>query len=258
MKIRYLSDIHLEHLEFPPSELPSIGEDLVVLAGDIHVGLWGVKWAMDAIKDRPVVYVFGNHECYQYTFPSLIDQAKVFAAGSNVHVLEMDSFDVCGVRVLGCSYWTDFAALGQERVGESLHLAQKLMNDYRLIVIPDENNILRLLVPDDTRSYNQVCHRWLQSSISSSDRPVLVVTHHAPTLATRNPHFLDDTEPSNSAFHNHHDHLIKAPVVAWIHGHHHWTVEKMVNGIPVVSNQPGYPGEYVPNFSWEKALDVAV
>ena len=35
MKIRYLSDLHMEFTQYQPDEIPSVGEDLVVLAGDV-------------------------------------------------------------------------------------------------------------------------------------------------------------------------------------------------------------------------------
>lgn len=55
MKIRVLSDLHLEFTGYLPNELPLVGEDLVVLAGDIGAGVEGIRWAQHAIRGRPVV-----------------------------------------------------------------------------------------------------------------------------------------------------------------------------------------------------------
>ena len=57
MKIRQLSDLHLETGPFTWEDQ---GEDVVVLAGDIGVGVAGIEWAKTITK--PVVYVAGNHE----------------------------------------------------------------------------------------------------------------------------------------------------------------------------------------------------
>jgi hypothetical protein len=38
-----------------------------------------------------------------------------------------------------------------------------------------------------------------------------------------------------------------AGVKAWIFGHHHWSHAVEVSGVPLVSAQPGYPGE---NTAW--------
>ena len=63
MKIHYLSDLHLEFGKMPKNYRVPAGTDVVVLAGDIGVGLAGLHWALLAF-DCPVVYVAGNHEHY--------------------------------------------------------------------------------------------------------------------------------------------------------------------------------------------------
>jgi 3',5'-cyclic AMP phosphodiesterase CpdA len=61
MKLRVLSDLHLEFLDWTP---PAVEADVVVLAGDIHGGVRGVEWARRQFPDTPVIYVPGNHEFY--------------------------------------------------------------------------------------------------------------------------------------------------------------------------------------------------
>ena len=51
MRIRILSDLHLEMGEWTPPALPA---DVVVLAGDIHVGTRGIDWAARCWPDTPV------------------------------------------------------------------------------------------------------------------------------------------------------------------------------------------------------------
>jgi 3',5'-cyclic AMP phosphodiesterase CpdA len=43
MKIRILSDLHIEHNM--PEEVPACGADLTILAGDIANGRDGIDWA---------------------------------------------------------------------------------------------------------------------------------------------------------------------------------------------------------------------
>ena len=59
MRLHILSDLHLE---FGSAELPPTDADLVILAGDIHLGREGWQWAWEEFPSRPVVYVLGNHE----------------------------------------------------------------------------------------------------------------------------------------------------------------------------------------------------
>ena len=54
MRIRVLSDLHLEFKDWNP---PKADADVVVLAGDIHVGVKGIEWArhpelMQQLKER--------------------------------------------------------------------------------------------------------------------------------------------------------------------------------------------------------------
>jgi predicted phosphodiesterase len=68
MRFHVLSDLHLE---FGPFNPPAVEADAVILAGDIHPGRNGLKWALATFPNRPVIYVLGNHECYGQTLPKL-------------------------------------------------------------------------------------------------------------------------------------------------------------------------------------------
>ena len=63
MKLHILNDLHIEFEEFAP---PATGADVVVLAGDIGVGMDGLRWAKARFSDTPVIYVPGNHEFYHH------------------------------------------------------------------------------------------------------------------------------------------------------------------------------------------------
>ncbi len=61
MRLRLLSDLHLEHFDSPPA-LPEASADAVILAGDIHAGIQGLGWAAERFAGTPILYVPGNHE----------------------------------------------------------------------------------------------------------------------------------------------------------------------------------------------------
>jgi predicted phosphodiesterase len=67
MKLQILSDLHLEMVKPPYSwRIPESAAEVVVLAGDIGVGVMGVKWAVGEAErlQKCAVYVPGNHEYY--------------------------------------------------------------------------------------------------------------------------------------------------------------------------------------------------
>ena len=250
MKIRILSDLHLEFTQYQEGPFPSVGEDLVILAGDIGVGVKGIQWARESFPGRDVVYVLGNHEFYKHDWSDLIPQAREAADASRVHFLENDKLDLGGVRILGCSLWTDFAVMGRMLVADCRTVAQAEMADYKEI---RKDHRKRKLLTADTIERCRQSYQWLDREIREADRELVVVTHHAPTMATTAP--WNAILLSNAAFHNGFDELIRPPVSLWIHGHTHTSMAVEFDDIPIVSNQRGYPGEGV-TFSWDYCMEV--
>src|SRR5690348_16009237 len=105
MRIHILSDLHIEFAPFTP---PPIDADVVILAGDSHVGVRGIQWAREIFSDKPVIYVAGNHEFYGGAYPTVLDKLRREAKGSNVNVVENNLVRVGDIMFLGCTLWTDF------------------------------------------------------------------------------------------------------------------------------------------------------
>ncbi|WP_281376887.1 metallophosphoesterase [Acidocella aromatica] len=266
IRILYMSDLHLEmerwrlsvpgwkgflsrHSGVPkhPSRGPMLTNlppaDLVVLAGDIHVGLRSVVYA-EQVSDFlgiPVVLVAGNHEFYHQQIQLL--QPAFFSAAERtegkVRYLEntVASFDLPGgrVHVLGCTLWTDFALRGN--MAEAMEFAGRHMNDYRLIY-----RIATRFQPDNALMRHERSRAWLHITISrlreeDPEAKIVVVTHHAPGeayLGRRDggiaPAYASDLLPEFSA----------NPPDAWIHGHTHFRHDSVQEGIRVVSAPRGY------------------
>jgi len=120
MKLHILNDLHIEFEDFAP---PATDADVVILAGDIGVGVEGLRWAKDRFLDRPVIYVPGNHEFYHHDL-SLIEELKA-QAPEHIHVLNDDQVVIGGVRFLGCILWTDFALFGEAERFFAMQLARQ-------------------------------------------------------------------------------------------------------------------------------------
>lgn len=253
MRIRYLSDLHMEFTDYLPSTVPSVGEDLVILAGDIGVGIQGVRWARSAFGNTPVLYVMGNHEYYRNHFVELVSKAKTEAIGSNVHILEDESIVINGIRFLGCAFWTDFKLFGSEMQSRCMQVATE-MNDY-LQILTGPLGMPRRISPADTMHRHNLSRAWLDREISSSNEPCVVITHHGPSYKVCVAEYQNDF--LTSAFLNKADDLLRAPVKAWIFGHTHQVFNLKINGVAVMSNQRGYPSQEVPRFSWDTCFDIS-
>src|SRR5438128_2730449 len=98
MRLRVLSDLHLE---FGDADLPDANADVLLLAGDIHMGREGRRWIRRHFADKPVVYVLGNHEFYRHSIPGLTETLKQETARSHIHVLENTVVELGGFAFLG-------------------------------------------------------------------------------------------------------------------------------------------------------------
>lgn len=232
MRIHLLSDLHNEFSPFTPQVLEA---DVVVLAGDIDVKTRGVDWAKRAFSG-PVLYVPGNHEFYGGHLTHTL--AKMRAAQDHrVRILDRDAVVIEGVRFLGATMWTDFAATGNPPIA-SLS-AQNSMNDFRQI--RTEN--YRRIRPADLVEQSAKCRDWLRAKLAEPfDGPTVVITHHAPTLRSLqdNPHAGGHMD---AAYANRWEDLMGDPVGLWLHGHSHTAVDYEVASTRVVCNPRGYPGE---------------
>jgi predicted phosphodiesterase len=231
--VQILSDLHLE---FGGAEIKETNADVVVLAGDTHVGTKGVLWALENFKDKEVIYVMGNHEYYRKAIPKLTNKVKELTKGTNVHVLENDELVLDNVRFLGCTLWTDMQLFGNPHL--SSLIAQQGMNDYKLIRVDPE---YRKLKPADTIAYHHESKNWLDKKLKESDMKTIVVTHNGPSVLSVPARFSGDR--LNAAFVSTMDNFIyeRKPYM-WIHGHTHDSCDYDIGETRVVCNPYGYKG----------------
>ncbi len=235
MRFYILSDLHLEIHNFIP---PKVEADVVILAGDICTGDEGVKWAQRTFPDLPVTYVMGNHEHYHSEMLSNIKEIKDCAKNSNVTVLENDAIELDECVILGCTLWTDFNLFGDR--ARASHVAVSCMHDFRIVAY---GNDLHILTPEDTMVIHHESRIWLaQQAKIRRDKPLIVVTHHGPSMQSVHPKFIaDDLTP---AFSSDIEKLVKelSPAL-WVHGHTHEAMDYQLERTRVICNPKGYPGE---------------
>ena len=234
MKIQLASDLHLELLGQWAHQVrmiePAPDADLLVLAGDIHRG----RQAVEVFADWPVpvLYLAGNHEFYGHGWEQTRADLRTACAGTNVTFLDNDVVEFDGVRVLGCTLWTDFRLSGATQARHMREVGRGL-NDYRLI--RTQAGTLRA---QDTLIDHERSRSWLERALA---RPfagkTVVATHHGPhpqSIAPRfagnalNAGFVSDLTP------------LMAGVDLWLHGHVHDSFDYRVGGCRVVANPAGY------------------
>ena len=248
MRLYVLSDIHLEFAPFVP---PELDVDVVVLAGDIHVGVKAIPWAKEHFARSTVIYVLGNHEYYRQSLPKHIGKLKQLAQVSNVHVLENDAVAVGDVVFLGCTLWTDFELFGNPRIAGS-HATQ-WMTDYRKIRV---NPIYRKLRSIDTAGIHHRSRLWLGEQLERRrGSKIVVVTHHAPSKRSIPESHGDDL--LSAAYASHMDGFVeRSGACLWIHGHVHEHKDYTIGTTRVLCNPRGYPGDFGTGFTPDLMVTV--
>ncbi len=240
MKIQILSDLHLE---FENLELPACDSDVVVLAGDIHIRQNAIDWILKNIPDKPVVYIFGNHEFYGKAYPTLFEKVKALTKDTNIYILENESVELGDVEFFGCTYWTDFELFGNPKVAG--YHCQQLMTDYKRIRRAPSYSKLRSL---DTAIINRSSASWLKSAVVASSKKKVIVTHHSPSILSLPEHRREKLE-SAAYVSNHDDSVQQLSPALWIHGHIHHSSDYKIGETRVICNPRGYPDNFNEKFN---------
>lgn len=231
--MRVLSDLHLEFSGMSPAP---VGCDLVVLAGDIHQGSAGLRWARRNFPDVPIVYVPGNHEYYGHDWNVLPGQLAQVAGELGIRLLDRGELVLDGVRILGCTLWTDYDLFGAQRREEAMAAAARTLFDYRQIRQDGAP-----ITPAQTVERHRIDRAWLEARLAEAPagrwQRTVVVTHMVPTFRSTAMRF--QKQLLSAGFASHLDGLL-AMAAVWIHGHTHDSYDYLLEGCRVVCNPRGY------------------
>ena len=241
MKISLVSDLHLDFGAGP--ELP--GGQVLILAGDIceyrsfKKGLPSVVnfFNNECPKYDQVFMVMGNHEHYRYRLDKTHEGLKELLP-ANVRLLENEFVDYQGVVFMGATLWTDLD-------GNSPMTAITLkhgMNDYKAIEnYYSDTGFYHKLTPEYTyRLHNNTLDYFRESLSEHQNRPVVVITHHAPSYQSIHEQYRGDT--LNAGYASDLDEFIldHPQIKYWVHGHTHTAFDYKVGGTRVLCNPRGY------------------
>lgn len=252
MKLRIMSDLHLEHA--PISVPVSDGERdaVLVLAGDVccmskrstfHGFFQGVS-----ARFRRVLFVPGNHEYWDgslseapFKFRNLLqlDDSDLGVPPSKVDVLNRRRVDIDGVAFIGATWWTSFRNANPL----IMNAASYRMNDYAEIRCGGDSGYARRLSAEDVLNCHLQDNEFIFSEIESAKRDgmrVVVITHHAPSSMSIHERYRNDGE-MNEFYVNHSEYRIEATKPnLWIHGHVHSRFDYLIGDTRVVCNPRGY------------------
>lgn len=236
MKIRYISDLHLEFIKphnlnkFIHRILPT-NHEICILAGDIgnpYQEHYDIFMTFISLHFEKAFVISGNHEYYnktksiQETNDFLIHYFKKF---NNITFLN-NTFE----------YYQDYCFVGTT-------LWSNITNP--IYQINDINYI-----PDFTiTQYNQLnqdCIQFLNDTLQNHNN-CIIITHHLPSESfIDNKYKTKQLTPYNQWFYSDLDHFIekyKDNIKSWFYGHTHTSSTIIKHNIHFLCNPIGYPNE---------------
>lgn len=257
-RIAVYSDLHLE---FGPWTPPKTEADFTILAGDIYTKGRCLPDEMGDAQQAfggPVVMIMGNHEHYAGKVDRTLEKISAPAASKGIILLENSEAILAGVRVLGCTLWTDFRLFaGENDVSlriDATHCAERL-TDFRAIRIAHDG--YRRFRPKDAALLHWASVKWLREKLKEPfNGPTVVVTHHAPSRRSIPPRYAEDR--TSAAYASDLEWLIlEGRPDVWIHGHIHSSQDYRIGATRVLCNPRGYwPTELNPDFQEKLLIEV--
>jgi len=243
MKIRYVSDLHLEICPFvlPYDDDGDEGNDILVIAGDFAVAdkfTDNMRRFFLNVSNRfmEVIYVPGNHEYYHGDISNSIKNLKEHLASMhNIHVLDREVHWVADVAFIGATLWTDV----WERSEHAMHVIKNGLNDYHVV----RANGYRDLDPEDTviihDNHKQFIFEEVAKARAENATKVVVISHHAPSHLSIHPKWAGHS--LNAAFSSDlFDPIKDSGPDLWFHGHMHDNFDYVIGNTRVICNPRGY------------------
>ncbi|MBU6379319.1 MAG: metallophosphoesterase [Gammaproteobacteria bacterium] len=267
MRCHYLSDLHLESQAFDAT-LPN--GDVLLVAGDLcHARCLGparqdrysieqrdrVMRFLDQARARfaHVLVIAGNHEPYDGVLEDTMGLMRRQLDG--IRVLDNEMVELEGTMVFGTTLWTDF----EGRSPAAMDAVRRRMGEFFFVKTRRADGTLAKFRPEDALAAHDAAMAALRAAVATAaGKPMIVVTHHAPSRLGLNPRFagngLDGAYASNL------DDVIGAlgSIRVWVHGHTHIARTYRIGSTSVCSNALGFAskGQGARGFSVDASFTI--
>ena len=246
MKIRLISDIHLEFAQFNLPVMENESEQVLCICGDLnpfynfekkYKGERSTEYFFESLQGRfkEILYVPGNHEYYN----SRIEDDDLFAKKCEdfgVKLLQNSATLIQdNTLIVGATLWTDF----DKENPISMSQIQYSLNDFQRIVT--KNHLftphLALYIHKHQLEFIRETIRAFRSTIS--DLKVVVLTHHAPHYNSIGIQYRD-SNLNGAYFSDLSTTIEELKPNYWLHGHVHSSNNYKIFDTTVISNPRGY------------------
>jgi hypothetical protein len=233
--LRLVSDLHTEMkaFNFEIPELETDKETILILAGDIGVGIQGLTFIKPLAKRFPhIIYVAGNHEFYHNDITLVKKKIEIILQMEgikNIYVVDRaETLEIEGHKFVCGTLWTDV-----DRNNPMAHIrVRNGLNDYRVI-----NKVGETLSTYDT---HEIFKETLEYFKKNVDENTIVVTHHMPSLQAVSEEYRHEGLINYGFSSDLDEFIITQKPKFWLFGHGHNSNDFMIGGTRLVSNPRGY------------------
>ena len=247
MKFRILSDLHLESNKFYYEWL---GEDVLLLLGDIHTQNRHLEILTTVPQYVKIIMLAGNHEFYKDEFHNVNSTLKSFENQlSNFTFLNNQSIDIGNISIFGGTMWTDFELYGLDYLVDVKSDSQKHIRDFHIIRIDDRvwntNDAL-----NEFNKFNREFDFWVKNS---EGKTRVCLTHFLPSVECVDVKFAGSI--LNGYFASNQENRIRL-VDKWFFGHTHASCNFMFEETHLVCNPYGYGRENEYGFNNNLIIEI--
>jgi predicted phosphohydrolase len=243
-RLFYLSDTHLEHkvrripLASPgPTSASESGVSVMALLGDIGWPREDSYWNLVkecARRYDYVIMILGNHEYYgEYIqdYSTTVRQELYRQCIPNVYFLENQTIEFDNVVLWGSTLWSRPTSDVFMRMNDREAIKDKSGPRLSIGTLYDVHH----------RAVQNLRQELAAAAATTSSKPYILLTHHAPVIECNGPQF--QRSMRSSAYVAQMEEFLVAPVVAWLYGHTHQNMAFQKNKVWIGTNAFGYPGE---------------
>ncbi len=240
MKLRYISDLHLEFIK--PHKLDKFinkifineitNDEICVLAGDIgnpYTANYDKFMKFISKNFKKSFVIAGNHEFYNKK--KCMDETLAFLKEY------FNNFDNITFLDNNYEYYENYCFIGTTLWSKITDLSTEI-NDIH--AIPNFNYI-------KYNELNNICVNFLIDIIENVTTKCVIMTHHVPSFSLIHEKYKTSNLLSlNQWFYCDMDNFIlsnKDKIKCWIYGHTHTPSNTIINEIPFLCNPIGYPNE---------------
>lgn len=266
LRIHPTHDWHIDIEHNGDYQPPDIDLDVVIAnVGDVRApGTLAIKdYRRRFPKHEHLLYTAGNHDFYsdhrspelKTTWEEQRARMPEVARAEGVTFLDDAVAEICGVRFVGSTLWTDLMLRPGYLSFADAQRAAMQMNDYRLTKT-GRGRSHDTLKTRDTIAAHKVSRVFIETELAKPfDGETVVMTHHAPSrqslLKPDSLQNLDWCYASDLEFLMHTVDSPQAekfslapthvPPSLWLHGHVHRSLDYTIGACRVICNARGYP-----------------